>query len=115
MRKLILLPIIIFLFCGWTYTGNAINVKGTDRGAEYVLVVTDSRGTEVYRRDRFLSTGVRDGVDAVQSIKDDVLKVTQEMYAHIEGGKVVEENKAEVESYTATCGEYIATTERVSP
>ena len=100
--------------CG-TYTGKAESVKANDRGIGFTVVVKNDRGIEVLRREQWVSTGVMTGTQAVDAIKNQVDRMTQEMYAHKEGAKEVLSKKAELEAYSTSCDRFIAPESRPSP
>lgn len=97
-----------------TYTGKATNIKATDRGIEFTVVVKNELGVEVLSRKQFVSTGARTGEEAKTAILNVVERMTQDMYAHIEGAKVVMESLAELEEHQSTCNAYIETKDRPS-
>ena len=100
--------------CG-TYTGKAESVKANDRGIGFTVVVKDDRGIEVLRREQWVSTGVMTGTQAVNAIKNQVDRMTQEMYAHIEGTKEALLKKVELEAYNTSCDRFILPENRPSP
>ena len=117
MKWLMLLVLATFV-CGSaysdTYTGKAENIKVTNRGVEFVVVVKDETGTEVLRRDQFVSTGARTGAEAKTAILNVVERFTQDMYAHVEGAKEVMASVAELRAYQSSCNVFVETKDRPS-
>lgn len=98
-----------------TYTGRAEGIRATDRGISFTIVITDSKNAEVLRREQWVSTGIMTGEEASQAIKNVVDRFTQEIYAHIEGGKIVEQDKTILENYRSTCNTFIVPELRPNP
>lgn len=98
-----------------TYTGKAENVRQNERGIAFTVVVVDSQGKEVLRREQWVSTGVMTGLETISAIKNVVDRMTQEVYAHIEGAKQVLTKKTELEVYRASCNTYVPPELRPSP
>ena len=97
------------------YTGRAENVRTNRRGVEFDVVVDDGQGKEVFRRTQWISTGVLTSVEAVDAVKNVVERFTQEMWAHIEGGKEAINGKASLEAYRATCDHFVPRNARPNP
>jgi len=104
---LVLFGLVTFSFAE-EYTGKAENITATERGVSIEIVIVDSRGQEVYRRQTNISTGTKTPEETEDAIKNIVERTTQEVYAHIEGGKAVEANKTELEAFSYKCKVYVA-------
>ena len=95
-----------------TYTGRAEKVTTNERGVTFEVVIENSQGKEIFRRSQWISTGVMTGVDAKEGIKRVVTRMTQALWAHLEGAKEAVTYKGEVEGFRSSCDSFIPTKER---
>ena len=98
-----------------TYTGRAENVQATERGLSFTVVVVDGSGKEVLRRDQWVSTGVMEAQGAVNAVLNVVDRMTQDMWAHIEGAEEAVKSKTTIEAYRSTCSVFTDPTTRPNP
>lgn len=97
---------------GETYKGKAENVATNERGVEFDVVVRDSNNVEVLRRKQWISTGTYSPENIKEAIKIVVERMTQEIWAHIEGAKQAIIDKEEIEAYSVDCSTYVPPSER---
>ena len=97
-----------------TYTGRAENVETNDRGLAFTVVVEDSRRVEVLRRDQWISAGVFPPEEIKDEVKRVVKRMTQDTWAHIEGGKQALRDKTEIENYRVDVSSYVPPADRGS-
>jgi len=91
-----------------TYTGRAENIRTNERGIAFTVVVKNEQGTEVLRREQWVSSGVMEAIKLKDAIKNVVERMTQEMWAHKEEAEEFMKNhKAEIENYKASCSEFV--------
>ena len=93
-----------------TYVGRAEKITATERGISFDMVVIDKdTDKEVLRRNVWIGTGNQSGEEAKAALTAYIDKITQEMYNHIEGGKVVVADKITLEAYRKEVNKYVDT------
>jgi hypothetical protein len=105
-----------FAVAGEKYTGRAEDIRQNERGIAFTVVIEDSQGKELLRRDQWVSAGVMQAIDLKGAIKNIVDRMTQEIWAHTENSEDFMTNyKTEVEVYRATCNSFVVPENRPNP